>query len=48
MLFRSQLQDLTGEDVAAGIDGINPRYGEYDAETRTIMPTVPEWITPAG
>ncbi|MGB3256839.1 MAG: hypothetical protein WBG89_11695 [Ornithinimicrobium sp.] len=44
----AQLQELTGEDVAAGIDGINPRYGEYDAETRTIMPTVPGWITPAG
>ncbi len=43
-----QLQELTGDDIAAGIDGINPRYGEYDTETRTIVPGVPEWIEPAG
>lgn len=44
----AQLQELTGEDIAAMIEDINPRYGEFDAETRTILPVVPEWITPAG
>lgn len=44
----AQLQELTGDDIAAMIEDINPRYGEFDAETRTILPVVPEWIAPAG
>ncbi|MGB3827291.1 MAG: hypothetical protein WA962_00805 [Ornithinimicrobium sp.] len=44
----SQLQEVTGEDIAAVVQDVNPRYGSFDAETRTIVPRVPEWITPAG
>ncbi len=42
------LQTIGPADIEAIVDEINPRYGEFDPETASVVPGAPEWIAPAG
>lgn len=44
----SQLQTIQAPDIAAIVDEISPRYGDFDVETGNIVPSIPAWIEPAG
>ncbi|CAN5477180.1 hypothetical protein BH23ACT6_BH23ACT6_01410 [soil metagenome] len=44
----NRLQNITAEDIEGVVEEINPRYGDFDPETATIVSSTPEWIEPAG